>query len=157
MPCRRVAVAIAVVLAGAGCGLSRSSPRQPAIAAPVEVEIAAADRLNPDERGDSLPTVVVIYQLKSAARLDGADFAQIYRSAKETLGPDLLRMEEVTLSPGEKLTRRVDREETARVLALVALVRRPAGISWRAAADLPPPPAGAGFKFVVEGYRIERR
>jgi type VI secretion system protein VasD len=155
---RRVVLAMAAALSGAGCGLFRASqpPAEPALA-PVDLEIAAAERLNPDEHGDSLPTVVMIYQLKSAARLEGADFDRLYRDAKEALGPDLLRAEEVTLSPGETLRRRVERDRSARVLALVALVRRPSGISWRVLAELPPPATRAQLGFLVEGYRIERR
>ena len=140
----------------AGCGLTtRSSP--PAEPAPLEVEIVAADRLNPDERGQSLPTVVHIYLLKSPVKLERAEFERIYRAPAETLGADLLQTEEITLSPGEKLSRRLERERSARALAVVALFRRPTGSSWRAIVELPPPAVRGKLKFLIEGYRIDRR
>jgi len=150
---RRTLLLIVAAAVGSACGLFRSKPAEGG--EPMEIEIAAADRLNPDERGDSLPTAIRIYQLKSAARLEGAEFEQIYGAAQETLGPDLIRVEEFTLLPGEKLRRRFERDRSARVLALVAIVRRPTGNSWRALADLPP--RGPGLRFLAEGYRIERR
>ena len=153
---RRLLLAITSAVSVAGCGLTtRSSP--PAEPAPLELEIVAADRLNPDENGQSLPTVIHIYQLKSAVKLERAEFERIYRAPGETLGADLLQTEEITLSPGEKLRRRLEREHSARVLAVVALFRRPTGSSWRALVELPPPAARAKLKFLVEGYRIDKR
>lgn len=157
MECKHPAyLTLAVAIAGTACGWFRSSPAE-VVAAPIEVDISAAERLNPDDNGQSLPTVVHIYQLKSAASLERADAEQVYRGAKEVLGSDLLQMEEVTLSPGETLHRRIERDRSAKVVALVALFRRPTGVSWRAVADLPPASSRGALKFQAEGYRIERR
>ena len=43
------------------------------------------------------------------------------------------------------------------MLAVVPMVRCPAGLSWRTAVDLPPPDKRLELTFVVEGYRVERR
>jgi type VI secretion system protein VasD len=149
-------LALAIGVTGVtGCGLFGSSG--PAAAAPVEVSLVAGDRLNPDEQGQSLPTAVRIYQLKAGARLESADADRVYREPKEALGEDLLAVEEVTISPGEKVTRTLEREPAARVLAVVALFRRPAAVSWRVLTDLPPASKGTKASFALEGYRIERR
>lgn len=153
---RRALVAFAAGVVAAGCGLFRTTPSD-APGEPLQVELAAGDRLNPDERGESLPTVVHLYQLKSAAKLEAADYERFYRAANETLGADLLQAQEFTLLPGGKLRRRVERERAAKVLAVVALFRRPTGDSWRTFVELPPPSSGAELRFVAEGYRIERR
>jgi type VI secretion system VasD/TssJ family lipoprotein len=154
MACDRRVLLVIVAISVAGCGLFRSRPAEPK---PFEVELVAADRLNPDEHGQSLPTVVHIYQLKSAVKLERADAERIYRAPGEALGADLLQGEEITLSPGEKLGRRLERERSARVLAVVALFRRPTGSSWRAIVELPPPTSGGKLRFLVEGYRVDRR
>jgi type VI secretion system protein VasD len=150
---RLVAAALVMLipLAG-GCGLFGS--KEPV---PIEVTVTASDRLNPDEQGQSLPTVVRILQLKGSARLEGADFDPVYRRLKEALGEDLLAMEELTLSPGQSVRRQLDRDPAARAIAVVGLFRRPSALSWRALADLPPPGKRAAMAFAVEGYRIERR
>lgn len=147
----------AAALFGLGCGLFRSGSPAERGGEPFEVEIVAADHLNPDEHGESLPTAIQILQLTSTAKVEGADPEQIYRRAKETLGPDLLQLEEVTLLPGQKLRRRIERDRSAKALALVAIVRRPTGASWRAIAPLAAAPPRAGFRFVIEGYRIDRQ
>jgi type VI secretion system protein VasD len=152
---RRVLLAIAASVSLAGCGLFRS--RSPAEPRPFEVELTAADRLNPDEHGQSLPTVIHLYQLKSAVKLERAEFERIYGAPSEALGADLLQSEEITISPGEKLSQRLEREPSARVLAVVALFRRPTGTSWRAIVELPPPSARGTLRFLVEGYRIDQR
>lgn len=135
-----------------GCGLFRS--RAPA---PLDVTVAASARLNPDEQGRSLPTVVRLYLLKSPAKLERADYGPVYGQPKETLGEDLLHMEEITVLPGETVSRRLERDAGARAVAAVALFRRPAGDSWRAIVELPASRRRAEVTFAAEGYRIEHR
>jgi type VI secretion system protein VasD len=143
-------------LLGVACSTPRTAlaPAEPT-AVPLELEITAADRLNPDESGNSLVTAVVVYQLKSSAKLEAADFDQLYRNAKEALGADLLQSEELTLEPGQKLRRRIETDRAARAVAVVAQFRRPTGTSWRAVADLAS--AKGNLAFFLEGYRVERR
>ena len=169
-----VLVACLALAVGAGCGLFRSQPPPPApvsapaptpppppaeppATVPLDVVVIAAAWLNPDEQGQSLPTVVRIYQLKATSKLEAAEFQQLYAHPKETLGEDLLRSDEIVISPGETAHRRIERERSAKALAVVSMVRRPAGLSWRTDVELPPPDKGAELTFVVEGFRVERR
>lgn len=148
---RRALPAVVAVLLETGCVTSRPAPA----IAPLDLELTAADRLNPDESGNSLVTAIVVYQLRSAAKLEAADSQQLYRRPKETLGPDLLGSDEITLEPGQKLRRRLDVDRTAKAIAVVAQFRRPTGTSWRAIADLPS--SKRPIAFFLEGYRVERR
>jgi predicted component of type VI protein secretion system len=66
-------------------------------------------------------------------------------------------VEEVVLAPGTTVRRQVERDRAAKVLAAVAVVRRPSGKTWRAVVDLPPPGARAEIAFVLDGYRIRRK
>jgi type VI secretion system protein VasD len=155
MPARRLvsAAPVALALFAGGCGLFgwKGAPAR------IEVEVVASERLNPDEQGQSLPTVVRIFQLRGAAKLEAADFDPLYRRPKEVLGEDLLQLEEVTLSPGQPVRRQLDRDPAARVVAVVGLFRKPSGLSWRAWAEIPASGKGAPVAFLAEGYRIERR
>jgi type VI secretion system protein VasD len=119
--------------------------------------LIAGARLNLDEQGESLPTLVRIYQLKGTGRLEGAEFDQLYRQPKETFGEDLLQADEVVLSPGQSAHRRMERDKLAKAIAVVPLVRRPAGLSWRTAVELPSPDQRAELRFLIEEYRVERR
>jgi type VI secretion system protein VasD len=152
---RRLGAVLALGMA-IGCGGSKPAPSQETIL-PLEVQVVASLRLNLDEQGESLPTVVRLYQLKSTSRLDRSEYDQVYRDPKEALGEELLQADELVLSPGQVARRRVERDRAARALAVVAIVRRPVGLSWRAIAELPPPGQRAELTFSVEGYRVERR
>ena len=125
--------------------------------ASLDVTIEGAPRLNPDEDGQSLPTVVRVYQLRSTGKLDAAEFDALYRSDKAVLGEDLLQVDELTVSPGERVHRSLPRAAEARAVAAVAVVRRPFGAAWRAAVELTPGRKPPPLRFVVEDYRIQRR
>jgi type VI secretion system protein VasD len=121
------ALLVPLVLGGSGCFLFSSGESTPE---PIAVAIEASQRLNPDEQGQSLPTLVRIYQLRSAARFDAAEFDELYRREKEALGEDLVQVEEVQVAPGGSVSRTLPRDKATKALGLAAVVRRPAGSSW---------------------------
>jgi type VI secretion system protein VasD len=149
----RLGTALAPVLLLAGCSLFGGEASYPTT---VEVAVQASDRLNPDESGQSLPTMIRLYLLKSPGKLEAADFDDLYRRAKELLGEDLVAVEEFVLSPGDRVTRRLAPEKAARALAVVGIFRRPVGGNWRAVVDLPKE-TSARLSFHVDGYRVEGR
>ena len=102
-----------------------------------------------------MPTSLRIYQLRSAEKVEPAEFDQLYRKEKETLGDTLLRVDEITISPGDVVRKLLPREPGARALAAVAVVRRPSGTRWRAIEPLPEGGAPR-LAFAVEEYRVER-
>jgi type VI secretion system protein VasD len=153
MPSRastRLVTALSLLLASCSLFGGDSYP------ATVEVTVRASDRLNPDESGQSLPTVIRLYLLKSHAKLEAADFDDLYRRAKELLGEDLVAVEELVLSPGDTATRRLAPEKAARALAVVGIFRRPVGGNWRSVVELPKE-RSARLSFQVDGYRVEAR
>jgi type VI secretion system VasD/TssJ family lipoprotein len=118
-----------------------------------------------DESGRSLAVVVRVYQLKSLKALDDADFDQVWQHDKETLGEDLLSVDEITVDPSDKKVVPVKRSGDTRYLVAVGLFRKPEGIAWRATRTLNPvcggdgptkaPPPVYPVTFVAEDYRIE--
>jgi type VI secretion system protein VasD len=154
MPGKSFAVALALLTwagAGSGCSWGKGSG-QPA---PIDVTLQGAARLNPDQDGQSLPTSVRLYQLKGKGKLEAAEFDQLYRNEKAVLGEDLLRVEEVTVSPGETVRKQLPREPGCGALGVVAVVRRPSGANWRVVSELPE--KSPQLVFVLEEYRVERR
>jgi type VI secretion system VasD/TssJ family lipoprotein len=165
---RSSVLAFLAALFVAACG---HDPPPPVAAAPckepeLKVTVRGSDRLNMDEGGRSLAVVVRIYQLKSLKTLDDADFDQVWQHDKETLGEDLLSVDEVTVDPSDKKVVPVKRSPDTRYLAAVGLFRKPDGIAWRATRTLSPvcgpegqnvkaPPPVYPVTFVAEDYRIE--
>lgn len=146
------ALALALGLT-AGCAWFGGGDDKPS---PIEVTIATAPRLNPDERGEALPTMFRIALLGSPAKAEGASYEDLYRGVKEALGEDVLAADEVVLSPGESATKRLVGEKPARALLVYGVFRRPSGTSWR---EIVPIERGRPRAVTVraEDYRVERR
>ena len=153
-PLRSTTLALLLAAAG-GCALFPS--REPKAPSPIRFAVSAGARLNPDEQGESLPTAVRVYQLKSAAKAERTELAALLRDPKEAFGDDLLAMEELFVEPRGAAERTIAREKDARAVVVVAVVRRPAGESWRDVVELPPPGKRASLAYALDEYRIARR
>lgn len=150
----RHSLATVTLLVLVGCSLFSSGGGTPA---PVGITLRAANRLNPDEGGRSLPTVVRVYQLKAASKIEVADYDALYRRDKAVLGEDLVQVDEMVLAPGQDQSRSLARDRATRFVAVVAMVRRPSGYSWRSIVELPSSDHSIDLEYAVEDYRIERR
>jgi type VI secretion system protein VasD len=122
-----------------------SCAHAPAPAAPcdkpeaVKIALSATERVNPDDKGAPLATVVRLYQTKGVDKLQLASFDDMLDHDKETLGDELLAMQEVTINPGERAAPPLVRNPDATYLVAVALFRRPTALTWRAVKRLPAP------------------
>lgn len=130
--------------------------------------LEASDRLNPDALGAALPTVVRLYQLQAIARIEEADFVDVWQQPEPLLGPDLVASRELTLFPGQSTWLDVPLGPQVRFVAAVAIFRRPTATQWRSIIPLPessrlcaaykergaPRPA---FTFRFDHYRAEGR
>jgi type VI secretion system protein VasD len=105
----------------------------------LEVEIETSDRVNADAEGRALPTLVRLYQLKDLSVLQMAEFADIWQSAKETLGATLVAVKELTTYPGQVVVEHLQRDEKADFLVGVGIFRNPIGATWRTISELPLP------------------
>jgi type VI secretion system protein VasD len=137
---------------------------------PLRVTLTASDRLNPDDKGAALATVVRLYQLKGLGKLDLASFDDFLDHDKDTLGEDFVGVQELTINPGDRAAPAVTRSPDAQYVVAVALFRRPAALTWRAIKRLPAPdpqychakdPAAAALRatvpFALDENRIEVR
>ena len=129
---------------------------------PITVALQAGEPLNPDDSGQSFPTIVRVYMLKSANLLETTSSDEVIRKDKEVLGGDLMEVQEVTVKPNAKETLTFKRQDEARQLAVVGLFRAPTGNTWRAIETLPAadkdfchrPNGGARVEFKLQGNRV---
>ena len=105
----------------------------------VELEIETSDRVNIDQSGEALPTIIRLYQLKNLSSVQSATFDDMLDRPKETLGEAIVHEDEVTIYPGQILVRRFEREPKADFLVGVAIVRNPVGTAWRTIQEFPLP------------------
>lgn len=148
--------ALALVSGCAHSGAGKPCAEPP----PLRVAFEADARLNADDLGRSLATVVKLLQVKSAQRLEGADFTAVWQSPKEVFAEDLLRVDEFTLDPGQNATHEVPRDPQAQYVVAVGVFRRPSGSAWRAPAALAAVPPercgpGKGGAFVDARFRFQ--
>lgn len=151
---RRSLLIAALASLTAGCSLFGGG--KPATPQPLRVEVIASARLNPDDRGDALPTLVRVYQLSSAARARSAELRDLVRDPKAVLGEDLLSVEELLLSPGQRIARALPRDQQTRAVMVAAVVRRPAAATWRDIIEVTGPKIPP-LSYLVEEYRLSRR
>jgi type VI secretion system protein VasD len=132
----RLAHAVAVVSLGAagvaGCGTAPPAPTA------IRANIVATADVNPDARGRPSPVVVKVFELKSLAAFETADFFALFEKSQETLGADLLERDEFALVPGEQKALARELKPDARYVGVVAGFRDLERSTWRATFQVPP-------------------
>lgn len=106
----------------------------------VDMTILASPRINPTENGAARPVQTRIYQLSTDARLNNADFIDIWKNDKAVLGDSLIKMEEMPIYPDSRTDLKFERDDKALFVAVVSIFRSPKGRSWFTVFELPPPP-----------------
>ena len=96
---RRQLILAAAAAALASLGGCASAPK-PVVA---KLTLEASADLNPDQRGRPSPVTVKLFELKSAAGFDKADFFSLFDRERETLGPELVGRDELVLRPNDKI------------------------------------------------------
>lgn len=114
------------------CG---STPPKPAV---IEADVQAAGDLNPDSRGRASPVVVRLFELKSDAAFNQADFFSLWDRDSQTLGADQLAREELQLRPGEHKRFERTLQPDTRHIAVIAAFRDLERARWRGAIAVVP-------------------
>jgi len=149
--------ALAVILAANGCGKG-PPPAPPALtiaAAPearvkAPMTVAAAADTNPDATGRPSPVVVRIYQLKTDAAFNSAEFMSLFDDEQKILGPELISRDEFVLAPSERRMMEVSVSGETRYLAAIAAFRDIRNAQWRVLV----PASQKGLAVTVERARI---
>ncbi len=147
----------ALTLGLSGCGAAPAATLACETPATIEVAVEAGPLLNPDAEGHALPTEVRLYRVRDASAFATLPFETVWQSDAEALGDALLGVDSITLYPGEASGALVPSHD-ARALVAMAIVRQPAGHTWRTIIDLADLPCGATshVRLRVDEYRIER-
>ena len=124
---RRLMLACAVALA-VGCG---SSP--PLLRGAITVD----PNVNPDRAGRPSPIVVRVYELKSVAAFNGADFFALFENEQATLSSELVGREEFQLQPAETREYRRQLQPDTKFIGVVGAFRDLEQARWRQAVPVP--------------------
>jgi len=149
-----------VVIAAAAVGCAKAPPPQAppplTIAATPETKtkasmtLSAAADVNPDGSGRPSPVVVRVYQLKTDAAFNAAEFVDLFENEEKVLGSELISRDEFVLAPAEKRTLDVAVSGDTRFVGAVAAFRDIRNSQWR---TLVPAPR-KGLTVAVERSRL---
>jgi type VI secretion system protein VasD len=117
--------ALGVALLLSACA---SKPPPPAS---VTGTVQASAQVNPSASKRPSPLLIRVYELKSAAGFNAADFMSLYQRDQSELGGDLLAKEEFVLNPGESKTFAKTLAPDTRFIGVVAAYRDLEHAKWR--------------------------
>ena len=100
--------------------------------------IQASSQVNPSTSKRPSPVLVRVYELKTAAAFNSADFMSLYQRDKAELGADLLGKEEFVLAPGESKTFAKTLAPDTRFLGVLAAYRDVEHAKWRSIVPVQP-------------------
>jgi type VI secretion system protein VasD len=123
---------------GVALVLSACGSKPPAKPASVTGTVQASTQINPSASKRPSPLLIRIYELKSAANFNAADFMSLYQRDQGELGGDLLAKEEFVLNPGETKTFAKTLAPDTRFLGVVAAYRDLEHAKWRTVVAVQP-------------------
>ncbi len=112
-----VAAAVGVAVALVACAGGPPKPAQ------VTGTIEASAQVNPSTSKRPSPLLLRVYELKSVAAFNSADFMSLYQRDQAELAADLLAKEEFVLAPGESKSFAKTLSPDTRFLGVVAAFR----------------------------------
>lgn len=104
----------------------------------LELTLTAQDDLNPDLNGRPSPAVVKIFELSHPVAFDNADFFDLYDRPAQSLGTDLLALEELELRPGDGKSLKLRTSAKGRYVAVLVAYRDVARSDWRYVVPIEP-------------------
>lgn len=102
----------------------------------VTVTLQGHAGMNPGPGGTDRPVTVLLARLKSSGSLNSADYFALQAGPSGALGADLVGLDQVSVGPGATVSRTLVVEPEVTTLGVIALVRDPAGRTWRATRNI---------------------
>ena len=100
--------------------------------------IQATAQINPSPTKRPSPLLVRIYELKSAAAFNAADFMSLYQRDQAELAADMVAKEEYVVAPGETKAFTKTLGPDTRFLGIVAAYRDLEHAKWRSVVPIQP-------------------
>lgn len=136
------------------CASSEPKPKEPQ---KLNITLVSQAKVNKDLQGRAAPLLVKVYELKSEAAFEAADFFSLQKNDKEVLQDDLLAKNEYILKPGD--TQRIVRTSypATTVIGFIAEFRDLPRSTWRVSYKLQPSPESAWYRSVMPTKKAKLR
>ncbi|HEX6703123.1 MAG TPA: type VI secretion system lipoprotein TssJ [Albitalea sp.] len=106
--------------------------------AQVSGTLQASAQVNPSASKRPSPLLVRVYELKSVAAFNSADFMSLYQGDQAALAAELVAKEEYVLAPGESKAFAKTLSPDTRFIGVVAAFRDLEHSKWRSAVAIQP-------------------
>jgi len=135
----------------AACAGRNEAPEKTLI---LDLAIEADERVNADAQGRPAPIQLQVFELKSRAVFEEADFFSMQGRPRQTLGNDLTDTHELVLRPSDRksIKRRLDGQTMA--IGVIAGYRDLGHAVWRATYMLPARKAQGWFGSSSQNVRV---
>lgn len=97
----------------------------------VDMRIVATGDVNPDDNGRPSPVVVRVVELSSPAVFESSEFFALYHDGEQTLGGDLIGLEEFEFKPGDVQDLKFALTPEASYVGIFAAYRQLDRVNWR--------------------------
>ena len=104
----------------------------------IQTDLRVQANINPDMRGRPSPVVVRFYELKSLTAFNNADFFALFERDRETLGTELVAVDELQLMPNETRQFKRTLQPDTQYIGVVAAFRDLEHSEWRASTTVAP-------------------
>ena len=119
----------ALLLAAAALAAGCASKNEPPVLA---ATISASAKVNPDSRKRPSPVVVRVYELKSSAAFESADFVSLSEKDQAVLGAEMLSREEMVMRPGDSKSINKNLAPGTKFIGITAAFRDLERARWQA-------------------------
>lgn len=123
---------VALLFVLAGCASPPPKPTQ------VSATLQAGADVNPDARKRASPLVVRLYELRSGAAFESADFVSLFERDQATLAAEMGSREEFVLRPGETRTWEKTPAPDIKYIGVLGAFRDIERARWKSIVELKP-------------------
>ncbi|MDQ7998142.1 MAG: type VI secretion system lipoprotein TssJ [Luteibacter sp.] len=143
-----------VTLAWAGALPAHAQFSYPREQTSLHITVGADAGVNPDDKGRAAPILVRVYELKSEATFESADYFSLDANDKAVMAGDLLVRDEFILRPGEVKTIQRKSHPDIGAVGVIAGYRELAQADWRAVQKIDPAPEVAWYRSVLPANKV---
>jgi len=148
-----LAVASGALLAG--CGSTKPPAGTPEVEEiQLDISVISESDANSDIKGRGAPLVLRIYELKSEAIFEDAEFFALQDQDKSTLGSDLLKTDSWILKPGESRNIRRRAHTETRAIGIFAAYRDLPNATWRVVRPMAAPPETHWYRALAATKKV---
>ena len=150
-----LAALAASALAGWGSTSLPAGEQPPREQTALDITMAAAEDVNPDDQGRAAPILVRVYELKSVDTFNSADYFTLHNSDKKMLGDDMLVRDEFIMRPGDSQVIRRKSNPNMRAIGVLAGYRDLPNSEWRVIQKVSAAPEAVWYRAVVPNNKLK--